>query len=235
MKNNIVLTDLTIRSLKAPSAGVIDHADAKIAGFGLRVSHTGRKTFYFHYRFGEQRPRISPGRYPEVTLAHARKKAEEARGLLRRGLNPAHHLRVDETISHASEAVTADALPAPAFLHVLEEYVSKYLFTNCRIGTAKETSRNLRATFLHPWAAKPLDEIVSADVTRIIDAKIADGKPGAANHALSNIKTFFKWCVDRKLIKVSPAQGHPEACYACQPRKVSHPRRDPRGLAGHPG
>lgn len=205
------LTDITIRSLKLPAASVVDHSDGKIAGFGIRVTSTGTKTFYFLYRFRNQRPRISLGRYPDITLAQARKKAEEARGLLRRGLNPKYHLQEDdEAISHASETVTADAVPVPLFAHALEDYISKHLFTNRRFSTAKETSRNLRAAFLPAWGAIPLDEIRASDVTKVIDAKVDDGKPGAAIHALSNIKTFFKWCVGRKIIRSSPAHGIPK-------------------------
>jgi integrase len=207
----IELTDAGIRHIKLPAAGFIDYPGSKITGFGIRVMKTGLKTFYFQYRFNNQRPRLNLGRYPDITLARARKKAEEARGLLRRGLNPKYHLQEnDEEATHASEAVTGYTPPVPLFAQAVEDYITKHVLTNSRASTAKELSRNLRSTFLAVWSAKPLDEISSADVTKVIDAKLAEGKPGAANHALSNIKAFFQWCVARGMIKNSPARGIPK-------------------------
>lgn len=205
------LTDAAIRNFKLPSAGLVDLPDGKISGFGIRITKTGTKTFYFQYRFKDQRPRLNLGRYPDITLARARKKAEEARGLVRRGLNPKYHLQENnEAYSHASAAVTAEAISMPLFAHALEDYISKRLFINNRLSGAKETSRNLRSCFLPAWGARHLDDITASDVTQIIDAKLAEKKHSAANHALSQIKTFFKWCVDRKILKHSPAHGIPK-------------------------
>ena len=41
-----MLNDLVIRKLPIPAEGVTQHPDGKIAGFGVRVTSGGVKSFY---------------------------------------------------------------------------------------------------------------------------------------------------------------------------------------------
>lgn len=157
-----------------------------------------------------RRPRLNLGRYDQISLAKARKLAAEAHGLLLRGLDPAIHLHSKEEASLPSTTETVDAVKAPVFSSVLQDYISKYLVPNCKDSTRKEVARNLRAHFLQVWATIPIDEITTHHITSILDAKTSEGKPSAAIHAHSHIKTFFNWCVRRSLIAASPAEGLPK-------------------------
>ena len=69
------LTDLRIRSLKAPEKGQVTYLDAELTGFGVRVSQGGTKTFVVTY--GKDRRRVTLGRYPILSLADAREKAKD--------------------------------------------------------------------------------------------------------------------------------------------------------------
>lgn len=69
-----MLNDLTIRKLPVPTAGVSQHPDGKIPGFGLRVTANGVKSFYLAYRHQGKNRRLSLGRYPATTLQRARGK-----------------------------------------------------------------------------------------------------------------------------------------------------------------
>jgi integrase len=69
------LTDLRIRSLKAPERGQVTYLDAELTGFGVRVSQGGTKTFVLTY--GADRRRVTLGRYPVLSLADAREKAKD--------------------------------------------------------------------------------------------------------------------------------------------------------------
>lgn len=210
MTDKIELSDAMIRNLKPPSVGVKYYPDSKIQGFGIRISKHGLKTFYFSYRFKTERPRLSLGHYPNISLADARKLAGEATGLLYRGLDPELHLRLNEAETHASAEVTAHLDQAPIFQLALQDYIDKHLTTKCRPSTIRERSRNLRATFEPPWAAIPINEISPYHITRILDALVNDDKPSAANHAHADIKAFFSWCTARKMIKTSPVAGIPK-------------------------
>lgn len=210
MTHKIELTDAGVRSINPPSTGFIDHPDSKITGFGLRVMKTGLKTFYFQYRFNGKRPRMGLGRYPDTTLAKARDLAKQADGLLRRGLDPAIHLRLDEDETLAAADIAPEANQTQLFSVALQEYIDKYLANNCRPSTQAEVTWCLKSTFLQDWASLPIGDITPYHVSEIIDRKLKEGKPSAANHALSYIKTFFSWCVARTKIKASPADKIPK-------------------------
>jgi integrase len=68
------LTDLSIRKLKPQPSGQKIYYDDALGGFGLRVS---RKTKAFIVTYGENRKRVTLGKYPEMSLADARKKAKK--------------------------------------------------------------------------------------------------------------------------------------------------------------
>src|ERR1700730_10824384 len=65
------LTDIAVRGLKAPARGQVDYWDATPRAFGVRVSQAGTKTFMAKVH----NQRVTIGRYPDVSLADARKKA----------------------------------------------------------------------------------------------------------------------------------------------------------------
>jgi hypothetical protein len=67
----LYLADVVVRALKAPPTGQIDYWDANTRAFGVRVSQAGSKTFVAKVR----NRRVTIGRYPDCSLAEARKKA----------------------------------------------------------------------------------------------------------------------------------------------------------------
>jgi len=82
----MALTDTAIKGLKAGSK-IIKKADAE--GLFIEVRTTGDKYFRFRYRdvLGKEQT-LSFGRYPEITLAQARKSRDEARQQIAAGLDP---------------------------------------------------------------------------------------------------------------------------------------------------
>ena len=68
------LTDLSIKALK-PTGKQVTHWDENLAGFGVRVSQKGTKTFVV--MVGKERKLISLGRYPHLSLKTARTEAQK--------------------------------------------------------------------------------------------------------------------------------------------------------------
>ena len=84
-----VLTDLAVRNLK-PSAGrQVDVYDSRIRGLAVRVSPMGTKAFVVWYRIGTNARRLTLGRFPTMSLAEARKRAQEALLQVADGKDPA--------------------------------------------------------------------------------------------------------------------------------------------------
>ncbi len=69
------LTDYTIAALKAPPSGVAVYFDDTLAGFGVRVSMGGTKSYVLTY--GPRRTRETIGRVGVVKLAAARAEAKQ--------------------------------------------------------------------------------------------------------------------------------------------------------------
>lgn len=73
-ETNLRLTDISIRSLKAPKSGALVYSDDAISGFGIRVSEGGTKSFVLTH--GPRRTRETIGRVGIVTLTEARAEAK---------------------------------------------------------------------------------------------------------------------------------------------------------------
>ena len=81
------LTDLLLRKLKSGEER-IEVWDAKLPGFGVRVSPAGTKSSVLLYRFRGLPQRLTLGRYPVLGLGEARELAKEALNQVMRGDRP---------------------------------------------------------------------------------------------------------------------------------------------------
>ena len=90
-KNTVTLNDKTIKSI-GPSEKPQKFADEK--GLYLYVTPSGAKSWRYDYRAEGKRATVTFGKYPEVTLANARKKHQEARTTLASGGNPAREKKI---------------------------------------------------------------------------------------------------------------------------------------------
>ena len=172
------LTDIAIRNLPAPAKGQTTHYDDSLPGFGVRVSQGGSKSFILIH--GATRQRSTIGRYPIIGLADARTEAK--RILAERTLG-----------KHQPPTTKMDA--------ALTLFTEQHL-TKLAPRTSKEIIRlfNKHLVKLKP---KKLAEVTTHDMTGITD-KLA---PSEAEHLHRACKTFFRWCVRRRLLQHSPLEG----------------------------
>jgi len=174
-------TDIAIKALRAPEKGQITYLDASLPAFGLRVSQGGTKTWTVVH--GENRKRITIGRYPVIALQQARVEAKR--------------LLAGITLNGHGVGMR------------FEEALSSFLATHCAVknkpGTAKETERLLRKHFLPSLKNRRLEDISTQDFTSIVDRAL--DTPSEAQHAFTAGRTIFRWAVRRRYIKHSPADG----------------------------
>ncbi|MBY0225253.1 MAG: integrase arm-type DNA-binding domain-containing protein [Hyphomicrobium sp.] len=193
-----VLSDLMIRQWPVPEQGKVQVPDGTIAGLGLRVSHTGQRSFYLTYTHQGRSKRLTLGSYPDLKLAAARLKASRLIEAFNAGQDPRTFAGPGDT------AAPALAPKGPLFEKSLEDFVELYCKVHNKTSTAAETERLLRATFLSRWRGRALLSITTSDILAILDELIRANRPSAAIHAYSNIRTFFGWCESRHLIPESP-------------------------------
>src|SRR5215217_6438421 len=127
----LALTDRFCAAAKSAHAPQTDFFDETVAGLALRVSATGHKGWTFHFTAPAdgKRVRMGLGTYPATTLAGARARAMEARGLVEAGEDP--------RLTFGAQAAGAMTVAG-----LVESYLAKHARVNLR--SAAEVERRLR-------------------------------------------------------------------------------------------
>jgi integrase len=176
------LTDFSIRSLAPPAKGQKDYFDKGLAGFGLRVSQGGTRSFFVFLGKASSRERHSIGRYGIISLAEARTEAKR--------------LLAEQTLGHIK--------PKSILFSEAQTKFEELHFPSLKERTRKDYKRvlDVRLAKLHSYK---LTDITFEDVTKITDKLVKT--PREQFHTLVVAGTFFKWCVRRRYIKHNPIEG----------------------------
>lgn len=105
------LTDTKLRALK-PSGKVQKLSDG--GGLYIHVSPAGGKLWRLFYRFDGKQKTLALGKYPEVSLADARRMRDEARALIAQGVDPSTYKRQAKAAAAAEAADMANTFEAVA-------------------------------------------------------------------------------------------------------------------------
>lgn len=99
---------------------------------------------------------------------------------------------------------TSSEIVSQRLSEALTDYEETYCALNLRESTAKENMRLLRRHFGH-LENKRLEDITSADITRVLDGMAKT--PALLNAAFRSIRGFLNWCVRRGKLPHSPCEG----------------------------
>jgi integrase len=174
------LTDMAVRRLK-PCGRQVFYWDTA-SPIALRLSQAGGKSFVVVV--GEQRRKISLGKYPNVSLAEAREKGERI----------------------ARERSAAPVSAAIKFSDALEGYLD-WAEQHHRPSTLYEKRRVLNRHFADRFVGKQLGDINVHDIGKIFDR--LGRTPSEARHAYIAIQAFFTWCCGRQYLPRSPCENLP--------------------------
>jgi integrase len=127
-------------------------------GLYLLVTPSGGKYWHFKYRFDEKEKRISFGPYPEISLAEARTKKDEARTQIAHGIDPAG---VRKAMKQAETAET------DTFEVIAREWHAKFTPTWSAIHATTMIARMERDLF--PWiGARPVNEVKAPELLTVL-------------------------------------------------------------------
>lgn len=101
-----MLTDAAIKRAKSKDKS---YHQTDSNGLSILIMPTGSKVWRYRYRFNSKAKMISFGPYPEVSLAEARQHREEARKLLRSGVDPSA-AKKKQKLMRPNEASTFEAI-----------------------------------------------------------------------------------------------------------------------------
>jgi integrase len=188
------LTDAAARNAR-PGAKAVRLFDAK--GLYLEISPSGGKWWRLKYRVAGREKRLSLGVYPEINLRAARKKRDDARELIGRGVDPGERRKIDKALRVEG---TANSLEA-----VAREWYAKYSPGWASSHSSKVLRRLERDVF--PWSgSRPIAEIEPAEILATLRRVEGRGALETAHRALQNVSQVFRYAVATGRAKSDPTR-----------------------------
>jgi integrase len=185
------LTDASVQRIKPPKEGSVEIFDLGYPGLALRVGYGGAKSFEMFYRHGGKLRRETLGRWPSTSLADARMEWRKTREAIAKGEDPA-----------------GAKAPAMAFEAVVEEWLKRDQSKN-KASSQYQVHRALESDLLPAWRGKRVDAITKRDIHDLLDSIADRGAPIMARRVQAYVRRFFRWCVERDILKVDPTAGMP--------------------------
>ena len=155
------------------------------AGLYLEVMPSGARYWRLKFRFGGKEKRLALGVFPEVSLAEARDSADEARALLRKGVDPAVRRKI--------EKINRKGAAANSFEVVGREWLSKQ--THMAPATFDKAKWTLE-THAFPWlGTRPVGEITSPELLSVLRRVESRGKLETAQRLQQRCGQVFRYAV----------------------------------------
>ncbi|WP_169709461.1 tyrosine-type recombinase/integrase [Deferrisoma camini] len=197
------LTDVRIRQTKADK-GRRELRDG--GGLGLWIYPSGQKVWFFEYWLpgvnGEkQRHRWSFAEYPTVGLQEARKRHQEYRELVRRGIDPKAELEQKKREEAAKRQAAATELTVE---ELCRSYMEIHAAPNKR--SFKEDQRQIRRYILPALGSQKAKEITRRDVQALLDS-VGRRAPIQSNRLRALMSRLFRWAMARGHVDHNPVEG----------------------------
>ncbi|VXA55272.1 Integrase [Acinetobacter proteolyticus] len=195
-----MLSDAKIRTLKADEK-MYRVLDAE--RLYIEVRPTGKKVWRLKYTLDGKEGSISFGDYPAISLAEARKKKDEVKSLLAKGINPVQQKK-QEKLDRQREAVNT-------FKAIAEEYVTEKM--QYKSEDYVNRFRGCMEKDVYPVIGrKPIKEVSAADILGIMRDTVTRVRKEAkygTGEAAANLNRRFIGLVMRYAIITSRAEYDP--------------------------
>lgn len=203
----VPLTDTAIRNAK-PADKPVRLFDG--GGLYLEIAPSGGKWWRLKYRFGGKEKRYSLGVYPEVTLATARKKRDEAREKLAAGIDPGEAKKAEKRASLLAAA--------HSFEVVARGWMDERKTTVEPAQHDKTLARMENDVF--PWLGKrPIAEIDAPEILVVLKRVDGRGARFTAHRIRSEISRVFRYGIKEGHCKADPAR---DLVDAIPPAQTTH-------------
>ncbi len=185
------LTNTAIRSAK-PGASPRKLADEK--GLFLLISPNGGKWWRLKYRFAGKEKLLSLGTYPEISLADARERRDEARKQLAQGVDPGAARKEEQAISEED---------ARTFGVVAWEWYEKQL-RGWTESTAFNIKRRIERELLPPFGKLPIKTVTPKIILSAVAGVEERGCHETARRVLQTCGQIFRYAVVSGYVEADP-------------------------------
>ncbi|MFE3919535.1 tyrosine-type recombinase/integrase [Escherichia coli] len=188
----MALSDVKVRSAK-PETKAYKLTDGD--GMVLLVHPNGSKYWRLRYRFGGKEKMLALGKYPEVSLADARARRDEARKLLANGVDPSENKKAVK-VEQEQEAITF-------------EVVARDWHASNQKWSASHSARVLKSLEDNLFAAignQNIAELKTRDLLIPIKAVEMSGRLEVAARLQQRTTSIMRFAVQSGLIDYNPAQ-----------------------------
>jgi len=213
------LTDVALRKLK-PGAKTVRYSDEK--GLYLQVAPSGGMWWRLKFRFKRKEKVLALGVYPEVSLKEAREKRDEARTMLRNGIDPTANRKAQK----AAEGKTGK----DEFEVVAREWHDKFSLTWDSVKYREITLRRLELN-VFPWLGnRTIAAITAPELLSVIQRIEARGAIDTSHRILGLCGQILRFAIATSRAERDITQDIHDALV---PRQVQHfaATTEPRRLA----
>ncbi|MFN3714705.1 MAG: tyrosine-type recombinase/integrase [Alcanivoracaceae bacterium] len=177
----------------------------------LEVLSSGGRYWRMKYRHQGKEKRLSFGVYPDVSLAQARAKRDQARALLADGTDPGHAKKEAKREKAKSAANSFEA--------IAREWHGIQAAGRWTEGHATKTLQGLKKHIFPELGHRPISEITPAELLAVLKAMQAEGTIDRANRLRQTCGEVFRYG-----IVTSRNEGNPAAdlVRALQPSRQRH-------------
>lgn len=164
--------------------------DIKVQGLELMITHQGTKSFKVYRKLGTTPIRVSLGKYPQMTIEEARKKAHKIIADIISGKNP----------NAEKKKIRSEITFGEMFSTFMERY-SKPLKKSWQYDE-REVKK-----FLSHWFQKKSSNITKQDVQALHEKIGSESGLYQANRLLERIKAIYNKAIEWGWEGSNPAQG----------------------------
>ncbi len=193
----MALTELEVKKAKATDK---QQKLSDGSGLYLLIHPNGGKYWQMAYRFGGKQKTLSLGVYPEVGLADARDRREQARKLLANDADPSAIKQATKQEKQKTLQVSANSF---SILAAEFHKVKSPMWTE---GHAKQWLGNLEKYALPVIGDRPIADIEPMELVGIMRAVEANGTFETRDRLLQTIGAVFKYAIATGRAKYNPAE-----------------------------
>ncbi|MFB4406963.1 tyrosine-type recombinase/integrase [Enterobacter hormaechei subsp. xiangfangensis] len=161
----------------------------------LLVKKNGTKAWRMNYRFNGKQATLALGVYPDVPLATARKRRDEARELLADGRDPREAKRSEK-----------DEPTSPTFENVAREWHSGTMgHPEWKEITRTKILREMENHLFPAIGSKPIDTLKTRDLLPMLIEMTRQGIGATTGRVKTTMGSIFRYAVQRGIVDYNPA------------------------------